>query len=108
MSSVEAQMLATETLTLCRTHVHTPVLDVLDLVMKDRQHRLPDFGELALPPAPFALVVVEALDRGMAADEWALMTGFRADPVLRTAVLDLWAADVWPRFVQRYGVGRVA
>jgi hypothetical protein len=105
MSTVEAQMLATETLTLCRAHAHKPALDVLDLVMKDRRHRLPEFGELALPPAPFALVVAEALDGGMTADEWALMTGFRADPALRTAVLDLWAAEVWPRFVQRYGVG---
>lgn len=105
MSTVEAQRLATETLTLCRTHAQTPALDVLDLVMKSHHHQLPEFGELALPPAPFALVVAEALDRGMTADEWALMTGSRADPVLRTAVLDLWAAEVWPRFLQRYGVG---
>ena len=104
MSTPEAQKLATETLTLRRSHVHAPALDVLDLVMKGRQ-QLPDFGDLALPPRPFALMVAEAFDRGMSVDDWALMTGSRADPQLRTTLLGIFASEVWPRFVQRYSTG---
>jgi len=105
MSIAEARQLASETLALRRKHEHASALDVLDLVMKDRCQQLPDFGDLALPPAPFALVVAEALDPGMSVDEWALMTGFRADSTLRQAMLDIWATEVWPKFMRRYGLG---
>ena len=104
MSTPEARKLAAVTQTLRRSRVDAPALDVLDLVMKDRRRQLPDFGDLALPPAPFALTVAEAFDRGMSVDDWALMTGSLADPTLRTAVLGIFASEVWPRFVQRYGL----
>ena len=104
MSAAEARKIATEAVTLRKSHAHAPALDVLDLVMKGH-HELPDFGDLALPPRPFALMVAEAFDRGMSVDDWALMTGSRADPQLRTALLGIFASDVWPRFVQRYSPG---
>jgi hypothetical protein len=50
-------------------------------------------------------MVAEAFDRGMSVDDWALMTGSRADPQLRTALLGIYASEVWPRFVQRYSPG---
>lgn len=102
MSTPEARKLDAETLTVRRSRTDAPALDVLDLVMKDRR-RLPDFGDLAPPPAPFALTVAEAFDRGMSVDDWALMTGSLAEPTLRSAVLGIFASEVWPRFVQRYG-----
>jgi len=103
MSTTETRKLDAETLTLRRSRADAPALDVLDLVMKDRR-QLPDFGDLALPPAPFALTVAEAFDRGMSVDDWALMTGSLAEPTLRTAVLGIFASEVWPRFVQRYSL----
>jgi hypothetical protein len=80
MSTSEAHKIATEAVALRRSHAHAPALDVLDLVMTDRHHRVYEFGDLALPPAPFALVVAEAFDRGMTVDEWARWTVPPADP----------------------------
>lgn len=104
MSTPEARKLDAETLALRRTRADAPALEVLDLMMKYRQRQMPDFGDLALPPAPFALTVAEAFDRGMSVDDWALMTGSLAEPTLRTAVLGIFASEVWPRFVQRYSL----
>jgi len=103
MSSAEAQKLTAEVMTVCRSHSHAPAIDVLDLVMKGRRP-LPAFGDLALPPAPFALVVAEAFDCGMSVDEWRRWTVPPADPVLSAAMLVVWANEVWPKFVGRYGV----
>jgi hypothetical protein len=82
MSTPEAQKIATEAVTLRKSHAHAPALDILDLVMKHHHHRCFDFGDLATPPAPFALVVAEAFDQGMTVDEWARWTIPPADPVL--------------------------
>lgn len=104
MSAAEAQKLVAEVLTVRRSHPHAPALDVLDLVMKGR-HQLPDIDDIALPPAPFALVVAEAFDRCFAKDEWARWTIPPADPALSAAMLFAWRTEVWPKFVERYSLG---
>lgn len=76
MPTAAAQKLAAEVLTVRRSHPHVPALDVLDLVMKGGR-QLPESDDVAPPPAPFALVVAEAFDRGMTADEWRQWTSRR-------------------------------
>lgn len=103
MSAAEAQKLVAEVLEVRRSHPHAPALAALDLVMKGRG-QLPDIDDIAPPPAPFALVVAEAFDRCFAKDEWARWTIPPADPALSAAMQVVWAAEVWPKFVQRYGL----
>ena len=58
-----------------------PASDVLDLVMQGGQVFTVE------PPAPFALIVAEAFDRGMPASDWTAWTGPAANPALRAALL---------------------
>lgn len=69
-----------------------PASDVLDLVMQGGQVFTVE------PPAPFALIVAEAFDRGMPASDWTAWTGPAANPALRAALLQVWRANVWPRW----------
>lgn len=100
-----AQAIVDECLALRGTHAHAPARDVLDLVMQGRQGRLVDFGEQMLPPAPFALLVADALDDLMSSADWAACTGPKADASLRSALRLQFALNVWPKFLQRYHVG---
>ena len=100
-----AQAIVREALSLRHSHAHAPAADVLDLVMQGRQHRLLDFGEHMLPPAPFALLVAEAVGDRMSAAEWEAFTGPKADANLRSTLQLQYALNVWPKFLQRYHVG---
>ncbi len=62
MADPLARAIAAEALALRASHAHAPVVDVLDLVMRGRDHRQIDFGELANPPHPFALLSAESFD----------------------------------------------
>jgi hypothetical protein len=92
-----------EALALRRSHPHAPAVDVLDLVMKGRLPWLEDFFDDLEPPAPFALLVAEAVDDIMTAAEWRGLTGPNAEPRVRAALAQLYRESVWPRFVKRYG-----
>jgi hypothetical protein len=100
-----ALAIVSESLALRASHDHAPAADVLDLVMRGRQFRLIDFGEHMLPPAPFALLVAEAVGDAMSAAEWEAFTGPRADANLRSTLQLQFALNVWPRFLQRYHIG---
>jgi hypothetical protein len=56
------------------------------------------------PPAPFALVIAEAFDRGTNIDDWARRSVPGADPTLRAVALSIWSAEVWPRFLERFSL----
>jgi hypothetical protein len=92
-----------EALALRRSHPHAPALDVLDLVMKGRLPWLEDFFDHLEPPAPFALLVAEAVDDSMSAADWRSLTGPNAEPRVRDTLVQLYRESVWPRFVRRYG-----
>jgi hypothetical protein len=94
-----------EALALRSSHAHAPAADVLDLVMQGRQYRLVDFGEHMLPPAPFALLVAEAVGDRMSPAEWEAFTGPLADANLRATLQLQFALNVWPKFLERYSVG---
>ena len=94
-----------EALALRTSHGHASALDVLDLVMQGRQDCLLDFGEHMLPPAPFALLVAEAVGDAMSAAEWETFTGPKADANLRSTLQLQFALNVWPKFLQRYHIG---
>jgi len=94
-----------EALALRESHAHAPASDILDLVMQGRQYRLVDFGEHMLPPAPFALLVAEAVGDRMSPTEWEAFTGPRADAHLRATLQLQYALNVWPKFLERYSVG---
>ena len=86
------------------SHAHASASDVLDLVMQGRQYRLVDFGEHMLPPAPFALLVAEAMGDHMSAAEWETFTGPKADASLRATLQLQYALNVWPKFLERYSI----
>jgi hypothetical protein len=100
-----ARAIVDECLALRASHGHASAADVLDLVMQGRQHRLLDFGEHMLPPAPFALLVAEAMGDHMSAAEWEAFTGPNADANLRSTLQLQFALNVWPKLLQRYHVG---
>jgi hypothetical protein len=100
-----ALAIVTESLALRTSHSHASAADVLDLVMQGRQFRLIDFAEHMLPPAPFALLVAEAVGDAMSAAEWEAFTGPNADANLRSTLQLQFALNVWPRFLQRYHIG---
>jgi hypothetical protein len=96
-----ADDIASAAVTLRRTHPHAPALDVLDVVFKGRRGQSVTF---ATPPDPFALLVAEAFDRGMPPDDWAGFFGPLGDLRVRGTLLRIWANEVWPAFLQRYGL----
>jgi hypothetical protein len=105
MADPIAQAIVSEALALRTSHAHAPAAGVLDLVMQGRQYRLVDFGDHMLPPAPFALLVAEAMGDRMSADEWQAFTGPKADAHLRATLQLQYALNVWPKFLERYSVG---
>ena len=105
MPDAIALAIISESLALRASHAHASAADVLDLVMQGRQYRLVDFGEHMLPPAPFALLVAEAVGDHMTPDEWAAFTGPKADASLRATLQLQYALNVWPKFLERYCVG---
>lgn len=82
-------------------------VQVLDEVMHGHHGRWIDFGELALPPAPFALLVAEAFDTGMLPCDWAGLMRRGSPPRVREVLLQIWADEVWPKFRVRYSLYRV-
>jgi hypothetical protein len=100
-----ALAIISESLALRESHGHASAGDVLDLVMQGRQFRLIDFGEHMLPPAPFALLVAEAVGDAMSPAEWEAFTGPRADANLRSTLQLQFALNVWPKFLLRYHIG---
>lgn len=99
-----ALAIVNESQALRRSHARASAADVLDLVMQGRHERLIDFGDHMLPPAPFALLVAEALGDPMSAAEWAAFTGPKADAHLRATLQLQYALNVWPRFLERYRI----
>ena len=100
-----APAIINESLALRTSHDHASAGDVLDLVMQGRQFRLIDFGEHMLPPAPFALLVAEAVGDAMSPAEWEAFTGPSADANLRSTLQLQFALNVWPKFLLRYHIG---
>jgi hypothetical protein len=105
MPDPTAQAIVSEALGLRASHADAPAADVLDLVMLGRQYRLIDFGEHLVPPAPFALLVAEAVGDRMSCAEWEAFTGPNADARLRATLRLQYALNVWPKFLERYSVG---
>lgn len=104
VSTSPAVRIVAQALLLRRADPDRPALDVLDEAMQAHRSRLVDFGDLIDLPSPFALLVVEAFDRGMCVADWAgLWHGIR-HPKIRGVPLSLWADEVWPQFRVRYGV----
>lgn len=105
MPDTVATAIVAEALALRASHAHAPALDVLDLVMRGRHERLIDFDDDMVPPAPFALLVAEAMGDVMSAADWLAATGPKADPHLRATLQLQYALNVWPQFLMRYRLG---
>ena len=78
-----------------------PPIESLDLAMGGQTVSAHDLGRDAIPPAPFALVIAAAFDSEHLA-EWRQM--FAADHASMAVLLSRWAREVWPQFLDRYGV----
>jgi hypothetical protein len=89
---------------LCRSHPHVPVLDVLDVVMRQRCGSLSDFGAAIEPATPVGDLLATAFDKGMAPGDWHLAARSETAPAVVAALLKLWRSDVLPLFAARYGL----
>ncbi len=78
-----------------------PALESLDHAMHRRRVGVVDFGRDVIPPSSFALLIALAFDGGRAR-EWERM--HLVDRVAQAALLTVWAREVWPQFLARYGV----
>ena len=101
-----AVVIVAEARTLRNSQPVLPAGQVLDHVMRGRYGRRIDFGVLATPPSPFALLVAEAFDGGMLASDWASLWRCNSHPKVRATLLQIWTDEVWPRFVVRYSLYR--
>jgi hypothetical protein len=54
-----------------------------------------------VPPAPFALLVADAVGDCMTAVERVGLTGPNADPRVHDALVHLYLESVWPKFIKR-------
>lgn len=79
-------------------------LDVLDEVMRGRAGRRVDFGALAVMPAPFALLAVEAFDGAMPRSDWEGLWRCNSHNGVRPFLLQLFADEIWPQFRVRYSL----
>lgn len=79
-------------------------LEVLDACFRQRTGRISDFGQAVEPGEPFALLISEAFDGGVTAEQWAWVQDPTADPALVAALLKYWRTVVLPRFATRYGL----
>lgn len=100
--------IAARALLLRRQEPRLSALEVLDQVMRGRSGRWMDFGQLALPPAPFAVVVAEAFDTGMLPCDWAGLLKPHSPPRVHELLLQIWADEVWPKFLVRFSLYRAA
>ena len=86
------------------SHPHAPAIDVLDLVFSDVDiETLALDAEATAPWTPFGGLIAEAFDRGMTPEEWVSLTRPTADPMLVSALLEVWGTQVMPRFATRFG-----
>src|SRR5262245_15720230 len=98
-----ALAIVNEALALRKSHPHAPAADVLDLLMRGREYWLEDFLDHMEPPAPFALLVAEAVGDCMTA-EWTALTGPHLDERARAGMRQVYNESVWPKFFKRYGL----
>ena len=96
--------IVSEALLLRRAHPNFPALDILDKVMRDRRGQHIDFGDLAVPPSPFAFLIAEALDAGMPRSDWEGLWRFNGHPNTRPFLIKVWMDEVWPKFRLRYNL----
>jgi hypothetical protein len=86
------------------------LLDVLDLVMRERADQVLDFtdptvpnGSLAASGTPFGQPLTSAFDEAMTRAEWMAFTRETADTGLRNGCIEIWRVYVMPG--SRPGVG---
>ena len=102
MASQIAHDIGLAAASLRRTHPSAPAVDVLDLVMQGRCVSLADLGDRLHPCAPLGQIVAEVFDRGMAPQDWLLVTSPNSPPAVVQVLMSLWHSDVLPRFAARY------
>lgn len=81
----------TQALLMRKVHLSLPAVEVLDRIMRGRHGKRIDFSDLAMPPAPFALLVAEAFDGEMLPSDWVGLWQNNGHPKLRPLLLELWA-----------------
>lgn len=85
-----ARSVADQALALRRSHAQAPTLDVLDVVMaRHRDEPALDFGDMAEPAHPFAMLVAEAFPSFMPAHLWPSVLGPDTDQAYRPDALHL-------------------
>lgn len=86
-----------------RSHPHAPVLEVLDLVVRQLVGRSADLGKLH-PCSTFDKMVAEAFDRGMAPMDRKLAIHPNAAPAGVQLLIGICEGEVLPAFAMRYGL----
>lgn len=86
-----------------RSHPHAPAREALHVVMRHRTGSLQDFGDIH-PTSDFGRIVAEVFDKGMHADDWALIDSPTVPQTVKDALALVWRDDVLPAFARAYGL----
>lgn len=88
-----------------RSHARAPVLECLDVALRQRTGSIADFGpDVCAPSSPFGQLLAEAFDTAMVPDDWALATHRNTPPQAAAALMQLWHDVVLVPFAARYGL----
>ncbi len=91
MPSAIRPALARTAVSLHGSHPTATARELLDIVVGGRAGSVADFGPAVEPGQPFALLVAEAFDTGMAACDWEVCMRPGSDPVVQAALRDVLA-----------------
>lgn len=90
------------------THPEAPAIAVLDECFGSPIHGPILFDRrLAHPASNFGGLIAAAFDPEMTPHEWVDWAGEGSDQALRDALMQVWTAEVLPRFERRYGISIV-
>lgn len=104
MSASLTPDVARAALALRRSHPRASAREVLDVCLQGCTGAVDDLGLAIDPGQPFALLVAEAFDTGMAACDWDVCMRPGSDPVVQATLRQVWADEVLPKFAAAYGL----
>ena len=102
MESTPSSAIALAVRALQRSHPDVPPLDLLDLVMQGRTGSVVDIADADRPESELGQALAVCFDRGMTPAEWRGLTGPTADPLLVSALREVWRDVVLAGFARRY------
>lgn len=101
MTANPAAPIVEAALALRQSHPHAPAADVLALAMQGHDGRDLAWGDAAVPPHAFAMLVADAFADSMTPVEWLGLLPQVEDPA---QLLEHFARTTWVAFLHAYGM----